>query len=95
MASCKRQVKATRHLVSGSCSNWVDFVKYECVKSWAEVQADNFSFECGECAKMKELGVEMEQLAQLVVALVGREEVGCASGSGGGGGQWVIKWGRR
>ena len=26
----------------------------------------------------------MEQLSQLVLALVGREEVGCASGSGGG-----------
>ena len=26
----------------------------------------------------------MERLRQLVVALVGREEVGCASGSGGG-----------
>ena len=28
----------------------------------------------------------MEQLKQLVAALVGREDVGCASGSGGGGG---------
>ena len=33
---------------------------------------------------MKILGVEMEQLRQLVVTLVGREEVGCVSGSGGG-----------
>ena len=52
-------------------------------KSWAEVQADSFSFECRGCAKMKELEVEMEQLRQLVVAMVGKEEVGCASGSGG------------
>ncbi|KAI0216746.1 hypothetical protein LSAT2_031282 [Lamellibrachia satsuma] len=36
------------------------------------------------CAKMNELEVEMEQLRQLVVAVVGREEVGCASGSGAG-----------
>ena len=28
--------------------------------------------------------MEMERLKQLVVALVGREKVGCASGSGGG-----------
>ena len=35
---------------------------------------------------MKGLEVEMEQLRQLGVALVGREEVGCSSGSGGGGG---------
>ena len=27
-------------------SNWVDFVKSGCEKSWAEVQADSFSFEC-------------------------------------------------
>ena len=33
---------------------------------------------------MKELEVELEQLRQLVVAVVGREKVGCASGSGGG-----------
>ena len=33
---------------------------------------------------MKELEVEMERLRQLVVAMVGREEVGCATGPGGG-----------
>ena len=32
---------------------------------------------------MKELEVELEQLRLLVVAVVGREQVGCASGSGG------------
>ena len=44
MAPCKRQLKATRHLICGCCSNWVDFVKSRCEKSWAEVQADSFSF---------------------------------------------------
>ena len=34
---------------------------------------------------MKELEVELEQLRLLVVAVGGREQVGCASGSGGGG----------
>ena len=34
---------------------------------------------------MKELEVELEQMRLLVVAVVGREKVGCASGSGGGG----------
>ena len=42
---------------------------------------------------MKELEVELEQLKLLVVAMVGREQVGCASGSGGGG-QDMIKWGK-
>ena len=60
------------------------FVKSRCEKSWAEVQADSFIFECRGYAKMKELEVEMEQLRQLVVAMMGREEVGCASYSGGG-----------
>ena len=49
----------------------MDFVKSGCEKSWAEIQT-------------KELEVELEQLRQLVVAMVGREEVGCASGSGRG-----------
>ena len=84
MAPCKRQVKATRHLICTNCSNWVDFVKSGCEKSWAEVQADSFSFECRGCTKMKELEVELEQLRLLVVAVVGRKQVDCASGSGGG-----------
>ena len=84
MAPCKRQLKATRHLICGSCSNWVDFVKSGCEKSWAEVQADSFSFECMGCTKMKELEVELEELRLLVVAMVGREQGGCASRSGGG-----------
>ena len=60
------------------------FIKSRCEKSWAEVQADSFSFECRGCAKMKELEVELEQLRLLVVAMVGREQMDCASGSGGG-----------
>ena len=84
MAPCKRQLKATRHLICGSCSNWVDFVKSLCEKSWAEVQADSFSFECRGCKKIKELEVELEELRLLVVAMVGREQGGCASSSGGG-----------
>ena len=84
MAPCKRQLKATRHLIGGSCSNWVDFVKSGCETSWAEVQADSFSFECRGCTKMKELEVELKELRLLVVAMVGREQGGCASSSGGG-----------
>ena len=38
---------------------------------------------------MKELEVELEPLWLLVVAMVGREKVECASGSGGGGGGTV------
>ena len=49
----------------------MDFVKSGCEKSWAEVQADSFSYECRGCAKMKELEVELEQLRLLVVAVVG------------------------
>ena len=33
---------------------------------------------------MNELEVELEQLRQLIVAVMEREQVGCASGSGGG-----------
>ena len=61
----------------------VHFVKSGCEKSWAEVQADSFSFECRGCTKMKELEVELEELRLLVVAIVGREQGGCASSSGG------------
>ena len=75
---------ASTFLYITSCSNWVDFVKSGCEKSWAEVQADSFSFECRGCTKMKELEVELEELRLLVVAIVGREQGGCVSSSGGG-----------
>ena len=84
MAPCKRQVKATRHVICSSCSNCVDFVKSGCEKFWAEVQADSFSFECRGCTNMKELEVELEQLRLLDVAMVGKEQVDWASGSSGG-----------
>ena len=84
MAPWKRQLKATRHVICGSCSNWVDFVKSGCEKSWAEVQADSFNFECRGCARMKEIEVELEELRLLVVAMVGREQGSCASSSGEG-----------
>ena len=57
----------------------VDLVKSGCEKSWAEVQADSFSFECRGCVKMK-----LEQLRLLFVVKVGSEQVHCASCSGGG-----------
>ena len=34
---------------------------------------------------MKELEVQLEQLRLLVMAVMGREKLGCARGSGGGG----------
>ena len=48
MAPCKWQVKGIRHLVCGSCGNWVDFVKSGCKKSWAEVQVDSLDDKVGE-----------------------------------------------
>ena len=62
----------------------MDFIKSGCEKSLAEVQTDSFSFECRRCTRMKELELELEQLRLLVVAMVGREQVVCASGSGEG-----------
>ena len=35
--------------------------------------------------------MDMERLRQLDMALLGREEMGCTSGSGGG---QMVKWGR-
>ena len=43
---------------------------YTSEKSWAEVQADSFSFECRGCTRMKELEVELEQLRLLIVGVV-------------------------
>ena len=40
--------------------------------------------ECRGCTKMKELEVELEELRLLIVAMVGREQGGCASSSRGG-----------
>ena len=46
---------------------------------------DSFSFECRGCAKkIKGLEVEKEQLRQLTLALLGSEDISCASGSSRG-----------
>ena len=55
-----------------------------CEKSWAEVQVDSFSFACRGCVKMKELEVELEQLRQFIVAVMG-EMLGRVQLSLGGG----------
>ena len=72
----------------------MDFLKSGC-ESWAEVQAENFCFECKGCAKTKGLAVEIERLRQLVLALVEREQVKCANGSFpvGGGAEDDKVWG--
>ena len=62
----------------------MDVIKSGGEKSWAEFQGDGFSFECRGCTRMKELEVELQQFRLLVVAVGGREPVGCASGSGRG-----------
>ena len=69
----------------------MEFVKSVCEKTWAEIQADSY-IDCRGCAKMKELEVELEQLRLLVVAMVGREQVGCASVKGGE--QYITMWGK-
>ena len=81
LCSCELSRK---DIVSKFISLKCPFEHNGCEKSWAEVQADSFSFECRGCTRMKELEVELEQLRLLVVAVVGREQVGGASGSGGG-----------
>ena len=85
MTSCKRQVKTTRHLICSSCRNWW-------TSSSPGVRSPGLRFRrvvlvlsVWGCEEMKELEVELEQLRLLVVAMVGREQVVCASGSGGGG----------
>ena len=85
MAPCKRQIKATKHSVCDDYNNCVDFASSGCEKSWAEAQADSFSFECRGCTNMKGLEVEMDWLRQIILSLGGREEVGFASSSSGGG----------
>ena len=62
----------------------MDFVKSGCEKSWTEVQADSFSFECRGCTKMKEgtrCGVERAEAARCGNG--GKGTGGCASSSGG------------
>ena len=70
----------TRITLRGRLAEWLSRL----LVLLTEVQADIFSFEFRGCTKMKELEVELEELRLLVVAMVGREQGGCASSSGGG-----------
>ena len=73
MAPCKRQLKATRHLICMAVAATGGFRQVWVRESWAEVQADSFSFVCRGCARMKELEVELRAEASLWQC-VGREQ---------------------
>ena len=46
---------ATRHLVCGTCSSWVEFVSFGCTNSWADMRGGTCVFECKGCRRVARL----------------------------------------
>ena len=57
---------ASRHLVSGNCSNWIQFERSGCGKTWAETRGESFAFTCKGCTEVTALVKEVEGLRQMV-----------------------------
>ena len=66
MASCKRQVKARRHLVCNHCHSLVDFAVSGCEKSCSETTKEGFTFQCLGCWKVDCLTAELARLTDIV-----------------------------
>ena len=73
---------ASRHLVCGTCSSWVDFDSSGCTNSWAEMRGGTCVFTCKGCREVTRLVGEVEDLRQMmesmkrIVTGLGLEEKG-------------------
>ena len=66
MAPNRRKVVASRHLVCGNCSSWIQFESSGCGKTWAETRGESFAFTCKGCTEVTALVKEVEGLRQMV-----------------------------
>ena len=77
---------ASRHLVCGTCSSWVDFDSSGCTNSWAEIRGGTCEFTCKGCREVTRLVGEVEDLRQMmesmkrIVTGLGLEEKGEETG---------------
>ena len=67
MAPNRRKVVASRHLVCGNYSSWIQVESSGCGNTWAETRGESFAFTCKGCTEVKALAKEVEEgLRQMV-----------------------------
>ena len=66
MAPNRRKIVASRHLVCGNCSSWIQFESSGCGKTWAETRGESFAFTFKGCTEVTALVKEVEGLRQMV-----------------------------
>ena len=59
---------ASRHLVCGTCSSWLQFDTLGCTIPWAEMKGSTV-FKCKGCTEVARLGGEVEDLRKMVESL--------------------------
>ena len=57
---------ASRLLVCGTCSSWVQFDNSGCTNSWAEMRGGTFVFTCKGCREVARLVGEVEDIRQVL-----------------------------
>ena len=72
MAANRRKVVASRHLVCGNCSSWIQFESSGGGKTWAETRGESFAFTCKGCTEVTALVKEVEVLRQMVEYMMGK-----------------------
>ena len=60
---------ASRHLVCGTCSSWVDFDSSACTNSWAEMRGGTCVFTYKGCREVTRLVGEVEDLRQMLESM--------------------------
>ena len=66
MAPYRRELVASRYLVCGNCSSWIQFESSGCGNTWAETRGESFAFTCKGCREVTALVKEVEGLRQMV-----------------------------
>ena len=66
MAPNRRKVVASRYLVCGNCSSWIQFESSCCGKTWTETRGESFAFKYKGCTEVTALVKEVEGLRQMV-----------------------------
>ena len=65
----RRKVVASRHLICGNCSNWIQFDSSGCTISWAEMRESTSVFTCKGCTEVARLVGEVEDLRKMMESL--------------------------
>ena len=67
--AARRKAVASRHLVCGNCSSWIQFDSSGCTIYWAKMRESTSVFTCKGCTEVARLVGEVEDLRKMMESL--------------------------